>query len=65
LDDLGHAGIDDPIAALVLGPPARLQLLLVGGSPVVDMGSLVTADAAALARRAREAHAALVGRAAA
>jgi 8-oxoguanine deaminase len=62
LDDLGHAGIDDPVAALVLGPPARLKLLVVGGSPVVDMGFLVSADAASLARRARRAHAALLRR---
>jgi cytosine/adenosine deaminase-related metal-dependent hydrolase len=62
LDDLAHAGIDDPVAALVLGPPARLRLLLVGGAPVVDMGSLVTADAAVLARRARRAHERLLRR---
>jgi cytosine/adenosine deaminase-related metal-dependent hydrolase len=62
LDDLGHAGIDDPVAALVLGPPARLRLLLVGGRPVVDMGSLVTADAGDLARRARLAHERLLRR---
>ena len=31
LDGLGHAGIADPVAALVLGPAAPLELLLVGG----------------------------------
>src|SRR5262245_9187698 len=51
LDGLGHAGIDDPIAALVLGPPAPLALLLVGGESIVERGELRTADSYALARR--------------
>jgi cytosine/adenosine deaminase-related metal-dependent hydrolase len=55
LDGLGHAGIDDPVAALVFGPPAPLELLLVGGREVVARGELRTADAAALARGLREA----------
>jgi cytosine/adenosine deaminase-related metal-dependent hydrolase len=54
LDGLGHAGIDDPVAALVFGPPAPLALLLVGGGEVVAGGELRTADPAALARRLRE-----------
>ena len=33
LDGLGHAGIADPVAALVLGAPPPLELLLVGGRP--------------------------------
>jgi cytosine/adenosine deaminase-related metal-dependent hydrolase len=56
LDGLGHAGIDDPVAALVLGPPAPLALLLVGGEPVVEHGELRTADSDDLVRRARVAH---------
>jgi cytosine/adenosine deaminase-related metal-dependent hydrolase len=52
LDGLGHAGIPDPIVALVLGPPAPLELLLVGGRPVVEQGRLVTVDAARAARGA-------------
>ena len=57
LDGLGHAGIDDPVAALVFGPPAPLELLLVGGRPVVERGELRTADAErAGPRRARRAH---------
>jgi cytosine/adenosine deaminase-related metal-dependent hydrolase len=60
LDTLGHEGIDDKIAALVLGPPAPVELLLVGGRPVVERGHLVTADEEALARRARRAHRRLV-----
>ncbi|WP_306214892.1 8-oxoguanine deaminase [Actinoplanes sp. RD1] len=56
LDGLGHAGIEDKVAALVLGPAAPVELALVGGRPVVERGELVHADAAALARRARHAH---------
>jgi cytosine/adenosine deaminase-related metal-dependent hydrolase len=55
LDGLGHAGIDDPVAALVLGPPAPLALLLVGGRPVVRDGVLQTVDETDLAARARKA----------
>ncbi|MER7283720.1 8-oxoguanine deaminase [Dactylosporangium sp. NPDC000244] len=57
LDGLGHAGIEDPVAALVFGPAAPLRLLLVGGRAVVQDGSLSTVDvervAADLARAAR------------
>jgi cytosine/adenosine deaminase-related metal-dependent hydrolase len=49
LDDLGHADIADPICALVFGPPAPLELLLVGGRAVVDGGELRTADVVELA----------------
>jgi cytosine/adenosine deaminase-related metal-dependent hydrolase len=49
LDDLGHADIADPVCALVFGPPAPLELLLVGGRAVVDAGELRTADVAQLA----------------
>jgi cytosine/adenosine deaminase-related metal-dependent hydrolase len=56
LDTLGHEGIDDRVAALVLGPPAPVELALVGGRPVVERGELVHADADALARGARRAH---------
>ncbi len=55
---LGHAGIADPVAALVLGPLPPLALLLVGGEVVVADGELQTAsvreiaaDAAAAAAR--------------
>jgi cytosine/adenosine deaminase-related metal-dependent hydrolase len=44
VDGLGHAGIADPIAALVFGPPAPLRLLLVGGQVVVEADELRTAD---------------------
>jgi cytosine/adenosine deaminase-related metal-dependent hydrolase len=50
VDDLGHAGIEDPVAALVLGAPPRVDTLLVGGRAVVEGGELRTADEDALAR---------------
>ena len=52
LDDLGHAGVADPVAALVLGPPARLELLLVGGRVVVEGGELRTGSEREIARDA-------------
>ena len=55
LDGLGHAGIADPVAALVLGPPAPLRLLTVHGRVVVEDGELRTADQSGIASRARTA----------
>ena len=52
LDGLGHAGIVDPVAALVLGSQPPLELLLVGGRPVVERDRLVTADEGLLAAQA-------------
>ncbi|MET7641147.1 8-oxoguanine deaminase [Streptomyces sp. NPDC005438] len=53
LDGLGHSTIEDPVAALVLGPPAPVTLSLVGGRPVVEDGRLVTVEEEAVARGAR------------
>jgi cytosine/adenosine deaminase-related metal-dependent hydrolase len=57
-DSLTHAGIDDPVAALVLGARPPLRLLLVNGEPVVEDDVLLTADeedlAAEAARAARK-----------
>lgn len=50
LDGLEHAGIEDPVAALVLGTPPPLQHLLVGGRSVVAGGELRSTDQAGLAR---------------
>jgi hypothetical protein len=66
LDGLAHDAIargpsGDPVAALVIGPPAPLELLLVGGMPVVDGGELRTVDAATAAREVRAARLRLVG----
>jgi cytosine/adenosine deaminase-related metal-dependent hydrolase len=60
LDGLGHADIADPVAALVLGPPAPLELLLVGGRTVVERGSLRTAPETEIATRARAARRRLI-----
>jgi cytosine/adenosine deaminase-related metal-dependent hydrolase len=49
VDDLAHAGIADPVAALVLGPRRPVHTLLVNGAPVVEGGELRTADEDALA----------------
>jgi cytosine/adenosine deaminase-related metal-dependent hydrolase len=63
LDTLPHAGIADPVAALVLGSPPPLELLLVGGRPVVEQDRLLTADEEALARDAERAARTLAARA--
>lgn len=44
LDGVDHAGIEDPVAALVLGPPRPVELLMVAGRVVVAGGRLQTAD---------------------
>jgi cytosine/adenosine deaminase-related metal-dependent hydrolase len=57
IDGLGHAGIADPVAALVLGTAPILELLTVGGRVVVERDELRTADEAALtADLARASH---------
>jgi cytosine/adenosine deaminase-related metal-dependent hydrolase len=50
LDDVDHAGIVDPVAALVLGPRPLAELLLVGGRPVIDGGELRTGHVDEIAR---------------
>ena len=55
LDTLAHAGIADPVAALGLGPPAPLELLLVTGRPVIERGELRTASEQQIATEARAA----------
>jgi cytosine/adenosine deaminase-related metal-dependent hydrolase len=61
LDDLGHADVADPVAALVLGPPAKLELLLVGGRVVVEGGELRTGSETEIARDAVAASRRLLG----
>jgi cytosine/adenosine deaminase-related metal-dependent hydrolase len=56
LDGMAHEGIDDRLAALVFGPPAPVELSLVGGRPIVERGELVHADAETLQRDAALAH---------
>ena len=49
MDGLAHAGIEDPVAALVLGSRPPLRLLMVNGEPVVEDDVLLTADEERLA----------------
>jgi cytosine/adenosine deaminase-related metal-dependent hydrolase len=62
MDGLPHAGIDDPVAALVLGARPPLRMLLVDGRVVVEDGELRTADEAALAGDAARQARRLLGR---
>jgi cytosine/adenosine deaminase-related metal-dependent hydrolase len=43
-DDLDHAGIHDPVAALVFGPRPAVKTVIVGGQVVIEDGELRTAD---------------------
>ena len=55
LDGLPHAGIEDPVAALVLGSRPGLRMLVVNGSVVVEDDVLLTADEPSLAAAAARA----------
>jgi cytosine/adenosine deaminase-related metal-dependent hydrolase len=61
IDTLPHAGIADPVAALVLGPPPPLELLLVNGEVVVERDRVVTVDEGLVAEAARQASDSLAG----
>jgi cytosine/adenosine deaminase-related metal-dependent hydrolase len=50
LDDLGHAGIEDPVAALVLGPTEPVRDLFVDGRRIVAAGELLTVSVTDAAR---------------
>jgi cytosine/adenosine deaminase-related metal-dependent hydrolase len=50
LDGLDHAGIEDPVAALVFGAPRPVELLLVGGGAIVRDGELRTVGEEQLAQ---------------
>jgi cytosine/adenosine deaminase-related metal-dependent hydrolase len=63
LDTLPHADIADPVAALVLGAPPPLELLLVQGRSVVERDEVVTVDADGLAREVAAAHRELMSKA--
>ena len=64
VDSLAHAGVEDPLVALVLGSSPPLDLLLVGGRVVVEDGRLVTVDEDAAARDVETAARTLLARAA-
>ena len=59
LDGLPHAGIADPVAALVLGGRPPLELLLVNGAVVVERDVARTVDESAAAAGSARAAAAL------
>jgi len=63
LDGLGHADIVDPVAALVLGAPPPLKLLLVDGRPVVEDDRVTTVDEIDLAADVAAASRTLLSRA--
>lgn len=63
IDGLPHADIADPVAALVLGAPPPLDLLLVNGRPVVEHDEVVTVDTARLAHDVRARHHELLSKA--
>jgi cytosine/adenosine deaminase-related metal-dependent hydrolase len=63
LDGLEHAGIADPVAALVFGALPPLRLLLVGGSTVVEDGEIRTVSDVDTAEALRTASARLEARA--
>lgn len=63
LDTPAHAGIPDPVAALILGTPPPLELLLVNGRPVVEHDTVVTVDESTVARQVAETQQTLVTRA--
>jgi cytosine/adenosine deaminase-related metal-dependent hydrolase len=54
VDDLAHAGINDPLAGLVLAPPARAKTVMVNGRVVVRDSRLLTADEDQIAREIAE-----------
>jgi cytosine/adenosine deaminase-related metal-dependent hydrolase len=62
LSTAAHAGIADPVAALVLGSLPPLKLLLVGGNAVVEDDELRTVDAAAVAHAVKAAASRLAAR---
>ncbi|MFC9435974.1 8-oxoguanine deaminase [Nocardia sp. NPDC057030] len=63
LDTPAHAGIDDPVTALVLGSAPPLAALIVNGREVVRDGRLRTVDEETVGRRVARAQAALVAKA--
>jgi cytosine/adenosine deaminase-related metal-dependent hydrolase len=63
LDGFAHADVADPVAALVLGAPPPLDLLLVNGRPVVERDRVLTVDEDALAQEASAVHRALLRKA--
>jgi cytosine/adenosine deaminase-related metal-dependent hydrolase len=62
LDELGYAGIEDAVAALVFGPPRSVHTLVVNGRVVVDDNEVLTSDELDAARDLEKASARLAER---
>ncbi|MHA6625694.1 8-oxoguanine deaminase [Pseudonocardia sichuanensis] len=56
IDGPAHADVADPVAALVLGSPPPLELLLVNGRAVVERGRVLTVDEEAVGRECAAVH---------
>ncbi|MGK8502023.1 8-oxoguanine deaminase [Nocardia asiatica] len=63
LDTAAHAGIEDPVTALVLGSAPPLAALLVNGREVVRDGEIRTVETDVVAREVARAQAALLAKA--
>jgi cytosine/adenosine deaminase-related metal-dependent hydrolase len=63
IDGPAHADVADPAAALVLGSPPPLELLLVNGRAVVERDRVVTVDTEAITRECVAAHRRLLAKA--
>ena len=63
IDTIAHAGIEDPVAALILGAQPPLELLLVDGRVVVEHDHVVTVDEQCLAGEVAAAHQSLIRKA--
>ncbi|GGF13192.1 8-oxoguanine deaminase [Williamsia phyllosphaerae] len=63
LTTLAHSGIDDPVAALVLGSQPPIRRSWVGGTTVVADGQVVAVDAEMIARDVETEHRRLLERA--
>lgn len=53
LEDIGYCGAGDPLAALVLCQPTRVQTLIINGRVVVQDGQLTTLDVTPIAQQHR------------
>ena len=63
IDTLAHSGIQDPVAALILGSQPPLELLLVDGLAVVEHDHVVTVDEPLLASEVASVHQSLIRKA--
>ncbi|WP_162526342.1 MULTISPECIES: 8-oxoguanine deaminase [unclassified Mycobacteroides] len=62
LRTLGHSGIDDPVAALVLGEVPPIRCSWVGGKQIVRNGEMLTVDTDRVAAAVQAAHHGLMSR---